>query len=79
MNMVNGKCTCDFHLCDYATAGSAGHRIMSRSFAERAQGTAGARLALGRKHVFVRGRFAAVWRHIWERTPFELAPDSWDR
>jgi hypothetical protein len=48
MNIVNAKSTCDFHLCDYVTAGSAGHRIISRSFAERAQRTAGARLALGR-------------------------------
>ena len=46
---------------------------------ELMQRTAGTRLALGRKNAFVRGRFAEVWRHIWERTPFELAPDSWDR
>jgi hypothetical protein len=74
MNMVNGKSTCDFHLCDHATAGSAGHRIISRSFAERAQRTAGARLAFGGKDAFVRGRFADVWRHIWELTPLELSP-----
>ena len=75
--LTTGTCKCDFHLCGRATPGSDGHRKFSRAFAERAQRTAGERRALGRERAFVRGRFAEVWRHIWERTPVDQSPEAW--
>jgi hypothetical protein len=75
-NLIDGRCRCEFQLCGRAEPGSAGHRRISRAFAERAVSTASARRALGRERAFVRRRFAHIWRYVLERTPVDLPQED---